>query len=73
MQSTSLESTRSVPDSILPYRSCGGFNASGFCCVLDDPRADSANLMHPTIDRETQSTPSSSSKLSIFGRFIDLR
>ena len=68
MQSMSLESTRSTPESISPDRSCGGFNASGFCCVFDEPRADSASLMHPSIDRETRSTPSSSSELSILGR-----
>ena len=59
--------------SMSPNRSCGGLNASGFCCVLDELRADSASLMHPSIDRETRSTPSSSSELSILGRLIDLR
>ena len=61
MQLASVESTQSIPESILPDRSCGVFNASGFCCGLDELRADSASLMHPSIDRETRSTPSSSS------------
>ena len=73
MQSTSVESTRSTPESISPDRSCGGFNAFGLCCVFDEPRADSASFMHPFIDRETRSTPSSSSELLILGRLIDLR
>ena len=73
MQSASLESTRSIPESISPDRSCGGFNASGFCYTLDEPRVDFTSLMHPFIDRETRSTPSSSSELLIFGRLIDLR
>ena len=73
MQSTSLESTRSTPGSMLPDRSSGGFDASGFCCGLDEPKADSASLMHPSMDRETRSTPSSSSELLILGRLIDLR
>ena len=72
-RSMRLESTRSIPESISPDCSCGGFNASGFCCVLDEPRADSVSLMHPSIDRETQSTPMSSSELLILGRLIDLR
>jgi len=73
MQSTSVESTRSTPESISPDRSGGGFNASGFCCIFDEPRADSASLMHPSIDHETRSTPSNSSELLILGRLIDLR
>ena len=73
MQWVSLESTRSIPESISPARSCGGFSTFGFYCGIDEPRADSASLMHPCIDRETRSTPLSSSKLSIFGRLIDLR
>ena len=73
MQSTSMESIRSIPESISPDRSCGGFDASGFCCDLDEPRADSVGLMHPSIDRETLSTPLSSSELLILGRLIDLR
>ena len=73
MQSTSIESTRSTPESISHDHSDGGFNASGFCCPLDEPRKDSASLMHPSIGRETRSTPSSSSELLILGRFIDLR
>ena len=73
MQLMSLESTRSIPENISPDRSRGGFNVSGFCCVLDELRADSASLMHPSIDRETRSTPSSSSVLTILGRLIDLR
>ena len=73
MQPMSLESTRSIPESISPDCSCGGFNVSGFCCVFYEPRADSASLMHPSIDRETRSTPSSSSELTILGRLIDLR
>ena len=73
MQLTSVESTRLTPGSISPDCSCGGFNASGFYCVFDEQRADSASLMHPSIDRETRSTPSSSSGLSILGRLIDLR
>ena len=68
MQSTSVESTRSTPDSISPDCSYGGFSASGFCCVFYESREDSASLMHPSIDRETRSTPSSSSELSILGR-----
>ena len=40
--------------------------------VLDELRADSARLMQPSIDRETRSTPSSSSELTTFGRLIDL-
>ena len=73
MQSMSLESTRSIPESMSPDRSCGRFNFSGFCCILDEPRADSASLMHPSINRETQSTQSSSSELTILGHLIDLR
>ena len=53
MQSANIESTRSILESISPDRSCGGFNASGFCCDLDGPSADFASLMHPSIDRET--------------------
>ena len=73
MQSMSVESTRSTPESISLDRSSGGFSASGFCYVFDGPRADSASLMHPSIDRETRSTPSSSSELLILGRLVDLR
>ena len=73
MQSVSLESTRSIPESISLERSFGGFNASRFCHDADEPRVDSASLMHPSIDHETRSTPSSSSELLIFGRLIDLR
>ena len=74
MQSLSLESTRSIPKSISPDRCFGGFNTSGFCCDVDEPMADSASLMQPSIDRETRSTPSSSSELlMILGRLIDLR
>ena len=73
MQSTSIESTRSTPESISPDCSSGGFNTSGFCCVLDEPRADYAILMHPSIDHETRSTPLNSSELFILGRLIDLR
>ena len=53
MQSASLESTRSIPESISPDRSFGGFNASRFCCDVDEPRVDSASLMQPLIDHET--------------------
>ena len=73
MQSMSLESIQSIPESMSLDHSCGGFNASGFCCVLDGPRADSASLIHPSIDRETRSTPSSSSELTTLGCLIDLR
>ena len=73
MQSMSVESTQSIPDNILPDRFGGGFNVSGFCGALDGPRADSASLMHPSIDRETRSTLSSSSELTILGHLIDLR
>ena len=71
MQSISVESTQSIPENISPDRFGGGFNVSGFCYALDEPRAESANLMHPSIDRETRSTPSSSSELTILGRLID--
>ena len=47
MQSTSVESTRSIPKNMSPDRFDGGFSVSGFCCALDEPRADSASLMHP--------------------------
>ena len=73
MQSMSVDLTRSILENISPDRSCGGFNVSRLCCALDEPRADSASLMHPSIDRETRSTPSSSSELTILGRLIDLR
>ena len=73
MQSASYESTRSISESISPDPSCGGFNASGLCHTLDEQRVDSVSLMHPSIDRETRSTPSSSSELLIFGHLIDLR
>ena len=69
----SVESTQSMPENMSPKRLCRGFDVSGFCCVLDEPRADSASLMHPSIDRETRSTPLSSSELTILGRLIDLR
>ena len=72
MQSTSVESTRPIPENMSLDRFDGGFSVSGFCCALDEPRADSASLMHPSIDRETQSTPLSSSELTILGRLIDL-
>ena len=65
MQLMSLESTRSIPENISPDRSRGGFNVSGFCCVFGEPRADSASLIHPSIDRETRSTPLSSSELDL--------
>ena len=73
MQSASLESTRSITESISPDHSFGGFNASGFCRDVDEPRVDSASLMQPSIDRETRFTPSSSSELLILGRLIVLR
>ena len=73
MQSMSLESTRSIPESISPDCSCGGFNVSGFCCIFDESSADSASLMHPSIDCETRSTSSSSCELTTLRRFIDLR
>ena len=73
MESMSLESTQSIPENMLPDRSCGGFNVSEFCWIFYEPKADSASLMHPSIDRETRSTPSSSSELTILGRLIDLR
>ena len=73
MQLASIESTRSIPESISPDLFCGGFNTSGFCCDVDKPMADSASLMLPSIDRETRSTPPSSSELLIFGRLSDLR
>ena len=74
MQSLSLESTQSIPESISPDCSFGGLNTSGFCCGVDEPRAAFASLMQPFIDRETQSTLSSSSELlMILGRLIDLR
>jgi hypothetical protein len=71
MQSASLEFTRLIPESISPDHSFGGFNASGF--YRDEPRLDSASLMHPSIDHETQFTPLSSSELLIHGRLIVLR
>ena len=73
MQLASLESTRSIPESISPDHSFGWLNTYGFCCDVDEPMVDSASLMHPFIDRETRSTPSSSSELLIFGRFIVFR
>ena len=73
MQSTSVESTRSIPENMSLDRFDGGFSVSGFCCALDELRADSASLIHPSIDRETRSTLPSSSELTILGRFIDLR
>ena len=73
MQSMSLESTQSILESISPDRSCGGFNVSGFYCNFDEPRANSASLMHPSNDHETRSTPSSSCELRILGHLIDLR
>ena len=73
MQSASFESTRSIPESISPDRSYGGFDASRYCCTLDGPRVDSASSMHSSIVHETRSTPSSSSELLIFGRLIILR
>jgi hypothetical protein len=72
-QPMSVESTRSIPESMSPGHSCGGFNASGYCYVLGKPRVDSASLMHPSNDLETRPTLSSSSKLTILGRLIDLR
>ena len=73
MQRVSLESTRSIPESISPDRFCGGFNTSGFCCDVDEPMADSASLMQPSIDRETRSTPPSSFEFLILGHLIVLR
>ena len=73
MQSASLESTRSIPESISPDRSFGGFNASGFCRDVDEPMVDSASLMQPYMDRETRYTPSRSSEFFILGRLIVLR
>ena len=73
MQSMSEESTRSIPENISPIREGRGFKVSGFYCVLDEPRADSASLIHPSIDRETRYTPSSSSELMVLGHLIDLR
>ena len=73
MQSMSAESTRSIPENILPDQGHCRFDVSGFCCALDELRADSASLIHPSIDRETRSTLPSSSELTILGRFIDLR
>jgi len=73
MQLASLESTRLIPESISPDLFYGGFNTSGFCCDVDEPRADSVSLMLPFIDHETRSTPSSSSELLIFGRLIVFR
>jgi len=70
MQSMSVESTRSILENISLDRFGGGFNVFVCCCALDEPRADSASLMHPSIDRETLS---SSSELTILGRLIDLR
>ena len=67
------ESTRSIPENISPVRECRGCEVFGFFCVLNEPRTDSASLMHPSIDHETQSNPSSSSELTILGRLIDLR
>ena len=71
MQSMSDESTRSIPENISPDCSGGGFNVSGLYYVLDEPRADSASLIHPSIDRKTLSTPSSSSELAILGRSLN--
>ena len=72
-QSTSIESTRSIPECMSPNHFCGGFNASGFCRDVDEPMVDSASLMQPSIDRETRFTPSCSSELLILGRLIVLR
>jgi len=73
MQSMRIESTRSILENISPDHSSGGFNVSRFCCILDEPRADSGSSMHPSIDHDTRSTPLSSSELTILGRLIDLR
>ena len=73
MQSASLESTRSVPENISTDLFCDGFNTLGFLCDVDEPRAVSASLMQPSIDRETWSTPSSSSEFLILGHLIVLR
>ena len=67
------ESTRSIPENMSRIWECHGFEVSGFLCVLDESRADSASLIHPSIDRETRSTLSSSSELTTLGRLIDLR
>jgi hypothetical protein len=72
MQSVSFEFTRSTPESMSPDLFCGGFNASGLCCDVDEPRAFSVILMQPSIDRETRFTPSSSSEFLILGRLIVL-
>ena len=73
IQSMSEESTRSILENMSPDLECRGFKGSGLCCILDGPRTDSASLIHPSIDRETRSTPSSSSELTALGRLIDLR
>ena len=46
MQSTSVESTRSIPKNMSPKQTYRRFDVSGLCCVLDESRADSASLMH---------------------------
>ena len=69
----SEESTRSIPEYMSPVRECRGFEVSGFGCILDEPRADSASLKHLLIDHETRSTLSSSSELKTLGHFVDLR
>ena len=73
MQSMSEESTQSILENMSPDLKCRGFKGSGLCCILDGPRADFASLIHPSIDHETWSTPSSSSELMVLGHLIDLR
>ena len=73
MQSMSFEFTRSIPESISPDLFCGGFNTSGFCYDIDEPRAVSASLMQSSIDHETRLTPWSNSEFLILGRLIILR
>ena len=73
MQSMSLESTRLIPENMSPDRFHRGFCVSGFCYTLDELRADYASLIHPSIDRETRSTPSRSFELTTLGHLIDMR